>query len=529
MPHFIENFWEENKDKWNGELVTRFPPEPNGHLHIGHARSIVLNGGLASACSGKMNLRMDDTNPEKEEEHYAKGIVEMVHWLGYEWAGEIRHTSDYFDFIFEVALDMIRKGHAYVDFTPKEKMREMRGTLTTPGTRSKDVENSPAWHEEMFLGMRDGKFADGECVLRAKLDMAHGNVNFRDPPMYRIKRSAHARTGDKWIVYPIYLMAHALSDLSEKISLSLCSLEFEEQRPLYDWFIERGIEYLKETDPSYSIAHAPVELEFARLELDRGLTSKRKINALVEAGKVDGWDDPRLVTLAGLRRRGFTASGIRAFCEEAGISKANSITPFSRVEDFLRLDLDEKAVRRVVVARPIPLRITDGAIVNGIAKAPNHPKIDMGERDFAVSDSWWIDADDVRSAGKAEAGFKRVEPGAVFRIMHTGMIFECVSVATDDLGAVVSVAARIASEKKPRVAIHGVSMTNAIPVEIWEPDVITGDDPDPANFLIVRNGYCEPDAMETEGAFQAVRYGWVIKDSEHPKRLILTTALRSAV
>lgn len=487
-----------------------------------------INFGLAAKYGGKCNLRMDDTNPEKEEEHYAKSIAEMVSWLGYEWTGEIRHTSDNFDFIFEVSLDMIRKGHAYVDFTPKEKMREMRGTLTTPGTRSRDADNPPSWHEEMFLGMRDGKFADGERVLRAKLDMSHGNMNFRDPPMYRIKRATHARTGDEWIIYPIYLQAHALSDLREGISLSLCSLEFEEQRPLYDWFIARGIEYLKETDPSYSIAHAPVELEFARLEMDKGLTSKRKVNALVEAGKVDGWDDPRLVTLAALRRRGFTPSSIRKFCEEKNVSKANSETPFSRLEEALRADLDDSAPRRFVVARPIPLDIVEGGPATPASvDVPNHPKNEaLGTRPFAVSSSWWIDEDDVRAAGKAEAGFKRIEPGAAFRIMHSGLILEGVEVETDASGKITRVTAK-ATDKKPRVAIHGVTREAAIPVEIWEPETLSESD-EPAACLVTRHGYCEPEAMRTDGTWQAVRYGWCVKDRNHPKRIIRSVSLKSS-
>lgn len=530
MPHFIEDFWEKNKDLWNGELITRFPPEPNGLLHIGHAKALGVSGGMAKKYGGKMNLRMDDTNPEKEEERYAKGIAEMVHWLGYEWSGEIRHTSDYFDFIFELATDLIRKGLAYVDFTPKEKMREMRGTLTTPGTRSADVDNPIEWHLKAFLGMREGKFADGECVLRAKLDMAHGNVNFRDPVLYRIKRESHPRTGGKWIIYPAYMYAHAIADLSEKVSLSLCSLEFEEQRPLYDWFIARGIEYLKEKDPSYEIVHAPVEMEFARLEMDKGLTSKRKVNALVDAGTVDGWDDPRLVTLAALRRRGFTPSSLRKFCEEAGVSKANSVTPFSRVEDFLRIDLDDSAPRRFVVARPVPLHIIDGGPESPYSvEAPNHPKNEsMGTRPFTVSSSWWIDEDDVRSDGKAEAGFKRVEPGAAFRIMHSGLILECVDVEADTSGKILRVVAK-PTEKKPRVAIHGLAIEDAVPVEIWEPDVIPSDEADPADYLAIRNGYCESAVLDTDGTWQAVRYGWCARDRNHPERLIRTTCLRTAI
>ena len=430
---------------------------------------------------------MDDTNPEKEEE-------EMVKWLGYEWNGEVRHASDYFDTIFELTLDLIRKGFAYVDFTPKEMMRENRGTLTKAGMRSTDADHPVEWHLKHFLAMRDGKFADGECVLRARLDMASPNINLRDPVVYRIKRAVHARTGDKWIIYPAYMYAHPASDFLEEISLSICTLEFEDQRPFYNWTIERCTEFFGSKENH----HVPVELEFARLELDRGMTSKRKINALVEAGKVDGWDDPRLVTLAALRRRGFTPTSIRKFCEEKNISKANSETPFSRVEDFLRLDLDEKAPRRIIVARPVELEIV-GWSEDFETKAANHPKDEfLGSRSFKVTGSWWIDADDVRANGKAEAGFKRVEPAAVFRIMHTGVIYECIDVIENGSGEIIKVIAKV-SDKKPRVAIHGISKSIAIPVEILEPDTIPSDDVDPANYLVIRNGYCEPSVMETTG------------------------------
>lgn len=470
-----------------------------------------------------MHLRMDDTNPEKEDESHVKAIEEIVRWLGFEWDGPVRYASDYFPELLEAARDLIRRDLAYVDFTPKEKMREMRGTLTSPGTRSRDADNPIEWHAEMFGKMIAGEFDDGACVLRAKIDMASPNINLRDPVLYRIKTVSHDRTGDKYCVYVSYDYAHPFSDAMEGISLSLCTLEFEDHRPFYEWVIANCSKFFKGS----GAAHPPVELEFARLELDRGLTSKRKINALVESGKVDGWDDPRLVTLAGLRRRGFTPAALRAFCEEAGISKANSITPFSRVEDFLRIDLDEKAPRRIVVARPVRLSISDG-FGPFTAKAPNHPKIDMGERDFLVSSEMWIDVDDVRPEGAAEPGFKRVEPGSVFRIMHAGLIFECIGVKTDEDGAIASVEARLAPEKKPRAAIHGLSIPSAVPVEIWEPDVITGDDDDPLEFLSIRRGYCEPAALETNGTWQAVRYGWCVKDLNHPERLIRSAALKSS-
>lgn len=524
MANFIEDFWEKNKGLWGGELVTRFPPEPNGLLHIGHCKALGVSGGMAEKYGGRMHLRMDDTNPEKEEEYFTRMIVEIVEWLGYDFGGKVLHASDYFGTMHELAVKMIENGLAYVDFTPKDKMREMRGTLTEPGIRSADADHPAEWHLAEFGKMRDGAYPDGHCSLRAKLDMASPNINLRDPVIYRIKNMPHMRTGRAWRIYPAYMYAHPIEDWIEKISLSLCTLEFEDHRPFYDYIVSMCERFL----PSAGAKHHPVELEFARLELDRGMTSKRKINALVESGKVDGFDDPRLVTLVGLRRRGFTPAALRKFCDEAGVSKANSIIPFSRIEDFLRLDLDSKAPRRIVVARPVEMEVV-GWTNDFETQASNHPKDEsMGSRSFAVSGSWWIDLDDVRAAGKAEPGFKRVEPGAVFRIMHSGIIFECIEAVEDASGAIVKVLAKV-SDKKPRVAIHGVSKAAALPVEIWEPSVIPSDDVDPADYLTVRNGYCERTALETEGTWQAVRYGWVAKDRNRPERLILTAALKSSV
>lgn len=524
MSNFIENFWEKNKNLWGGELITRFPPEPNGLLHIGHAKALGISGGIAEKFGGKMNLRMDDTNPEKENEYFTKMIVEMVEWLGYSYGNKVFYASDYFSVMYELAKKMIENDLAYVDFTPKDKMSEMRGTLTSPGIRSLNSENSIEWHLNEFENMKNGIYSEGFGVLRAKLDMSNPNINMRDPVMYRIKKMAHIRTGSEWCIYSSYGFAHPIEDWLEKVSISLCTLEFEDQRPFYDHIISMCERFL----PKNGAKHFPVELEFARLELDRGLTSKRKINALVEAGKVDGFDDPRLVTLIALRRRGFTPAAIRRFCEDLGVSRANSVIPFSRLEDALRLELDDKAVRRVVIANPVLMTVINGSDDFNI-KAANHPKIDLGERDFEVSSCIWVDMDDVRLAGTAEKGFKRVEPSAVFRIMYTGLIYECTDVIADENGNISSVTAKVVTDKKPRVAIHGLSSNSAIAVEIYEPDVIPSEDVEPADYLSIKKAYCESITLDTEGTFQAVRYGWIVKDRNKPERLILTTSLRSGI
>lgn len=522
MSNFIENYWNNNSHLWSGELVTRFPPEPNGMPHAGHALASFWNFYLAEKFGGKCHLRMDNTNPETESTEFVEAIVEAMKWLGFKWEGEIKYASDYFPFIFELAGKLIEEGLAYVDFSDRETMQAMRGTFVEAGRRSPDAEKPPSWHREKFEAMAAGVYEEGECVLRAKIDMSNPNMNLRDPVIYRIKKAPHHRTGDKWVVYPIYHLAHPASDHKEGVTLSLCTLEFEDDRPFYDWVVDKCSKLMPEARSN----KAPVELEFARLELDRGVTSKRKIKALVEGALVEGWDDPRLVTLAGLRRRGFTPSAIRKFCEEAGVSKANSVTPFSRMEDFLRLDLDPVAPRRLVVARPVTLDIVEGGPAAAFeASASNHPKDEsMGMRPFTVSSEWWIDLNDVRAEGKAEKGFKRVEPGAVFRIMH-GLILECLSVEEDAEGRIVHVATKV-SEKKPRTTIHGVSRSVAVPVEIWEPETISEDDADPSKLLTIRAGFAEPAALATAGTWQAARYGYCVNDCKSRGRIILSTRLR---
>lgn len=524
MTNFIEKFWENNSNLWNNELITRFPPEPNGLLHLGHAKSLSINGGLAEKYGGKMNLRMDDTNPENEDEYFTRMIVEIVEWLGYDFRGKVHYASDYFSIMHDLAVKMIENDLAYVDFTPKDKMSEMRGTLYKAGVRSDDANNSVYWHLSEFKKMRDGIYDNGHCVLRAKLDMSNPNMNLRDPVIYRVKKMEHERTGDSWLIYPSYDFAHPIEDFCEKVSLSLCTLEFEDHRPFYDYIISLCEKFL----PANGAKHYPVELEFARLELDKGLTSKRKINALVESGKVDGFDDPRLVTLIALRRRGFTPESIKRFCEDVGVSKSNSTIPFAKLEEALRFELDEKAVRRVVIANPIKM-IVKNSFETFTVKAPNHPKLDMGERDFLVSPSMWIDLDDVRLAGTAEKGFKRVEPGAVFRIMYTGLIYECIDILTDENGNIIEVLVNLVTDKKPRVAIHGLSCEKAVAVEVYESEIIPNETVDPDDYLKVKTGYCEPLTLNTEGTFQAVRYGWVVVDRNNPGKLILTTGLKSAI
>lgn len=523
MNNFIEKYWDKNSNLWGNELITRFPPEPNGLLHIGHAKSLSVNGGLAERLGGKMNLRMDDTNPENEDEYFTEMIVDIVNWLGYDYGGKVLYASDYFPIMYELAKKMIENDLAYVDFTPKEKMSEMRGDLYRAGVRSNDANNPIEWHLAEFEKMKAGVYDNGHCVLRAKLDMASPNMNMRDPVLYRIKKIPHVRTGEDWCIFVNYDFAHPIEDWVEKVSLSLCTLEFEDHRPFYDYVISLCEKFL----PANGAKHYPVELEFARLELDKGLTSKRKINALVEGGKVDGFDDPRLVTLVALRRRGFTPASIRRFCEDIGVSKSNSIIPFAKLEEALRVELDDKANRRVVIARPVLMTVVNGN-EDFTVKAPNHPKIELGERDFLVSSKMWIDLDDVRIAGKAEKGFKRVEPGAVFRIMYTGLIYECLDVLSDVDGNITEVLVNVVTDKKPRVAIHGLSIKEAISVEIVEPDVIPSEEDDPTDYLNTNNGYAEPLVFSTEGTFQAVRYGWVVVDRNNPSKLILTTALRDS-
>ncbi|MBT3923680.1 MAG: glutamine--tRNA ligase, partial [Nitrospina sp.] len=345
--HFIQNIIEEDlkTGKYDGRVHTRFPPEPNGYLHIGHAKSIFLNFGLASQYSGKCNLRFDDTNPSKEEEEFVKAIKEDVRWLGFDWEDRIFYSSGYFDQLYEFAVRLIEKGKAYVDALSPDQIREYRGTLSEPGKNSPYRDRPIEENLDLFERMKAGEFAEGERVLRAKIDMASGNLNMRDPVLYRILKLSHHRTGDKWCIYPMYDFTHGQSDSIERITHSVCTLAFEDHRPLYDWF-------LNELD-----IYRPQQIEFARLNLNYTILSKRKLLQLVQEGHVSGWDDPRMPTLSGMRRRGYPPEAIRDFCDRIGVSKSNSTVDFALLEHCVREDLNRTSHRVMAVVHPLKVVI----------------------------------------------------------------------------------------------------------------------------------------------------------------------------
>jgi len=400
------------------KIRTRFPPEPNGYLHIGHAKSICLNFGLALDYGGACHLRFDDTNPEKEEQEYVDSIIAAVKWLGFDWGPHLYYASDYFDFMYHAAECLIEGGHAYVDSLNTEQMRALRGALTEPGKDSPYRDRSVAENLKLFREMRDGRFKEGEHVLRAKIDMASPNFNLRDPAIYRIRKAAHHRTSDKWCVYPMYTYAHPIEDALECITHSLCTLEFEDQRPFYDWLLERLARDGLLQRP------VPQQIEFARLNLTYVLLSKRKLIQLVEEHHVEGWDDPRMPTLAGARRRGYTPEGIRRFAERIGVSKADSWIEYSVLEDCMREHLNEIAPRRMAVLDPVKLVIDnypDGK--EEFAEVPNHPqKPDWGKRQVPFARELWIEREDF--AETPPKGYFRLYPGNQVRLRY-GYVVAC--------------------------------------------------------------------------------------------------------
>jgi glutaminyl-tRNA synthetase len=388
-------------------IVTRFPPEPNGYLHFGHAKSIVLNFGLAEIYGGRCNLRFDDTNPEKEEQEYVDSIQEMVKWLGYD-CGKALYASDYFDVMYQCAEYLVTAGLAYADSQSPEQMQHNRGSFTEPGKNSPYRNRSAAENLALLREMKDGKHPDGAHVLRAKIDMGSPNINLRDPALYRIKRATHHRTGDRWCIYPMYTYAHPIEDAHEGVTHSLCTLEFEDQRPFYDWLLENLAQGGLVKRP------LPQQIEFARLNLTHVALSKRKLVQLVEEGHVDGWDDPRLPTLAGARRRGYTPEGFKRFAERIGVSKANQVIDFSVLEDCMREHLNEVAPRRMAVLDPIKLVIENyPAGQEETCAVPNHPqKPDWGTRDVPFSRELWIERQD----------FQEVPPTGYFRLFPENMV-----------------------------------------------------------------------------------------------------------
>ena len=450
-------------------IRTRFPPEPNGYLHIGHAKSILLNFGLARDYGGACHLRFDDTNPEKEEQEYVDAIIDAVHWLGFDWGRDEYFASDYFDFMYEAAQTLIRAGHAYVDSQSAEEMRANRGTLTEPGKNSPFRERSAEENLELFRRMEAGEFADGTHVLRAKIDMASPNINLRDPAIYRIRHATHHRAGDRWNVYPMYTFAHPIEDALERITHSICTLEFEDQRPFYDWLLEKLAEGGLLAKP------LPQQIEFARLNLSYVVLSKRKLIQLVQERHVDGWDDPRLPTLAGARRRGYTPEGFRLFAERIGVAKADSWIDYGVLEECMRDDLNAHAERRIAVLDPLKLVIDN--YPEGQSEecfAPNHPQQpELGKRAVPFSKELWIEREDFTE--NPPKGYFRLFPGNSVRLRY-GYVVKCTGCEKDAAGKVVAVHCEYMADSKSGTPgadtykvkgnIHWVSAAHAYECEV---------------------------------------------------------------
>ncbi len=456
-------------------IQTRFPPEPNGYLHVGHAKSICLNFGLAEDYQGRCNLRFDDTNPEKESEEYALAIQEDVQWLGFQWNGEVRWASDYFEKLYEFAVELIKKGLAYVDELTPEQMREYRGTLTEKGKNSPYRDRNVAENLDLFARMRAGEFPDGAKTLRLKIDMASANINLRDPVIYRIRRAHHIRTGDAWVIYPMYDYTHCISDALEGITHSLCTLEFEDHRPLYDWVLD-----------NISVPCHPQQIEFSRLELHYTVTSKRKLLQLVSQGLVAGWDDPRMPTIHGMRRRGYTPEGIREFARRIGISKSENVVDMAVLEGCIREDLEGRAPRVMAVIRPLKVTLTnfqEGVTASRSAGFhPNHPE--FGEREVPIAKEIWIEQDDF--AEVPPAGWQRLTVGGEVRLRYSYVI-KCDEVVKDSAGNVVELRCSIDHDtlgknpqgRKVKGVIHWLSAEHAVPAEIRLYDrLFTDPEPD---------------------------------------------------
>lgn len=462
ITNFIRNIIDEDiaSNKHDGKVITRFPPEPNGYLHIGHAKAICLNFTLAEDYKGHCYLRFDDTNPANENEEYMHAIKKDVHWLGFDWQEHLTFASDYFDKLYELAIHLIKAGKAYVCDLTAEQVREYRGTLKQPGKDSPFRNRSVEENLDLFERMKNGEFAEGSRTLRAKIDMSSGNMNMRDPALYRIKFIEHHRSGEKWCIYPMYDYTHPLSDALEDITHSLCSLEFQDHRPLYDWVVTHC-----------DMPHQPRQIEFSRLNLNYTITSKRKLKQLVEENHVDGWDDPRMPTLSGFRRRGYTPASIRQFCEQVGISKQNSITDMSQLEECIRSDLNQSAPRRNAVLNPIKVVITNyPEDEEEWLNVSNHPqKPEMGKRDIAFTREVYIDADDFMLEPIPK--YFRLAPGREVRLMNAFAI-KCDEVIYGEDGEIAELhctydpdtlgGAKPADGRKIKGTIHWVSAKYAV-------------------------------------------------------------------
>ena len=500
-------------------VVTRFPPEPNGYLHIGHAKSITVNFGLAEQFGGVCNLRFDDTNPEKESQRFIDAIKSDVSWLGYQWDGDVRYASSYFQQFYEWAVHLIESEKAYVCDLSADEAREYRGTLTTAG-RDSPYRNRPIEENlRLFESMRAGEMEEGACVLRAKIDMASPNINLRDPTLYRIRKVAHHQTGDDWVIYPTYDFAHGQEDAIEGISHSICTLEFEDHKPLYDWFIE-----------NLPVPSRPRQFEFARLNVNFTVTSKRKLKLLVDSGVVSGWDDPRMPTIAGMRRRGYTPIALRHFCEEVGTSRSDGVVDVAMLESAVRNDLNRQAPRAMAVLNPLALELTNLDDAE-ILQIPNHPADEiMGKREVRLSPRIWIDREDFRQ--EANKKFKRLVLGKRVRL-RGAYVIEAERCELDDQGEVIKVYASIVPQTlggdpddgvKAKGVIHWVDAETGVEAEIRSYDrLFTVEDPSRAdNFddvinphsVLVTRGIVEMGlaSVQPETRFQFEREGYFVAD-----------------
>ncbi|MEZ9569642.1 glutamine--tRNA ligase [Vibrio splendidus] len=513
-------------DGTHSSVHTRFPPEPNGYLHIGHAKSICLNFGIAQDYQGQCNLRFDDTNPEKEDVEYVESIKNDVSWLGFEWSGDICYSSNYFDTLYAYAVELINKGLAYVDELSPEQIREYRGTLKEPGKASPYRDRSPEENLALFEKMRDGGFEEGKACLRAKIDMSSSFMVMRDPVIYRVRFAHHHQTADKWCIYPMYDFTHCISDALEGITHSICTLEFQDNRRLYDWVLD-----------SITIDCQPRQYEFSRLNLEYTVMSKRKLNQLVVENLVEGWDDPRMPTISGLRRRGFTSSSIREFCKRIGVTKQENMIEFGSLESCIRDDLNENAPRAMAVLDPIKVVIEnyDADTVETLTVA-NHPnKPEMGTREVPFTREVWIERDDFRE--EANKKYKRLVLGKEVRL-RGAYVIKAERIEKDAEGNITTIFCSYDNEtlgknpadgRKVKGVIHWVSADKALPAEIRLYDrLFTVANPAAADdfaatlnpeSLVTLNGFVEPSLAEgvAEQAYQFERTGYFCVDSKDSK------------
>jgi len=526
--------------KHSGRVLTRFPPEPNGYLHIGHAKSVCLNFSLARENNGACNLRFDDTNPEKESQEYVDAIKENIKWLGFKWNGDVRYSSNYFDHLYNLAMQLIQNGKAFVCSLSAEQSREFRGTLTEPGKKSPDRNRSIQENLNLFERMRDGEFPDGAYTLRVKIDMESPNINMRDPIIYRIRHARHHQTGDKWCIYPTYDFTHCISDAIENVTHSLCTLEFEDHRPLYDWILNnldsdslRVISDLSDSDLTFVL---PQQTEFAKLKLNYTIMGKRKLKEMVEMDLVDGWDDPRLPTLAGMRRRGFTAASIRNFCEIAGVSRSEGTVDLSMLEHCVREDLDQCASRVMCVLNPMKVtirNIKESEVEN--LSLQNHPKNEsMGTRTVPFTREIYIDKSDFEE--NPAPGFKRLVLGGEVRLRGSYVI-KCEEILRDREGEIIELICSADREtlgrrpegRKVKGVIHWVSAVYGQEVSLMLYDrLFMVENPEakeitdykeflnPESLSVVKNCVIEPSALESRERkhYQFEREGYFILDIE---------------